>query len=141
MHKRFLIRSHVNPRLGSQMSRLKTIDEFFLSMGSTMCGLLGCSMFLTITRNFQLFSNYPCLFGGTYALRAVERVKFLFHFFLLQVMTSEEALYGRNTLNCRKTSKKNARYYSPDYCNQGLLLKTTDSNSKRGYLKIAYDIL
>ena len=30
-------------------------------------------------------------------------------------MTSEKALYGWSTLDCRKTSKKNARYYSRDY--------------------------
>ena len=35
-----------------------------------------------------------------------ERVDFLSHFFFLQLKTSEER-YGQNTLDSRKTSKKN----------------------------------
>ena len=38
---------------------------------------------------------------------------------LLQKSSSREwKLYGRNMLNCKKTSKKNARPYSRDYQNK-----------------------
>ena len=38
-----------------------------------------------------------------------------YNFSLSEFMTSKRKLYGQNIFDCRKTSKKNARYYSRDY--------------------------
>ena len=40
---------------------------------------------------------------------------FSFIFLLKSLWHTKKAFYGRNMFDCRKTSKKNARYYSQDY--------------------------
>ena len=50
-----------------------------------------------------------------YALRAALSLLFLAST-VNDVRHQKKATYGRNTLDCRKTSKKNARCYSQDYC-------------------------
>ena len=49
----------------------------------------------------------------------------------------KKAIYGWNTLGCRKTSKKNARYYSRDYfvcaANSSILIQVYDLGVDLGW--------